>query len=649
MPIRVECPNGHVLNAKDSHAGRTFACPACGQSVTVPTVEETLVIDPFLLTDADIVSPETATNSSSPFGAFDSAFDGLPPSALPQQAAAPSTLQQHAAKQSAANAKSAAAKRAPVRQGMPAATLPKSSSSATNRSVWALNGVEFAFIGVGTLCGSMLGLILLAGTWLVVRRGQSSLASNQPTGTATGVNTVSNDKGPGVAAKPVKINPPKEDLDAIGAKLKKIGLAWMNYESNFRRFSPPEKSELSWRVHLLPFLEQGPLYSKFHLDEPWNSPHNRSLIDFMPEVYRIPGSKGGATRIQTPVGKEMIFDGITKTRLASITDGAANTILTIVVGKDKETPWTKPDELDFAPESPFDALGSLPDRYLSVIVADGHATVLPPDIQANEFYSLLTPKGGEVSDLERLSARYAELKSNGGGVASTSPLSSKVAAAKAAKAEPETAEVRNRRMKQLRDVGLAQLNYESAYKRLPISASSKGFNSEKRANLSWRVHVLPYLDQQVLYEKFKMDEPWDSPNNIQLLDKMPEIFRDPRDPIGSTKTRLLRFTGPDTPFNENGAGPRLADFTDGISNTIAFVCAGGDKAIEWTKPEDLPFDVNAPLASVGQVDAPVLHCVFNDNSIVTFDMKIPPEIFKGYVTPRGAEIIAPNDFTIGPK
>ncbi len=80
--------------------------------------------------------------------------------------------------------------------------------------------------------------------------------------------------------------------------LKQIGLAMHNYESTFGTFPPAYiadkatgKPLLSWRVAILPFLEQDALYKQFHLDEPWDSAHNKTLIARMPPVYRSPGRR----------------------------------------------------------------------------------------------------------------------------------------------------------------------------------------------------------------------------------------------------------------------------------------------------------------------------------------------------------------------
>ena len=100
--------------------------------------------------------------------------------------------------------------------------------------------------------------------------------------------------------------------------LKQIGLAMHNYLAEHKTFPPAYSRDksgrplLSWRVHILPYLEQAALYKEFRLDEPWDSPHNRPLIDKIPQVYRCPdmGRKPadlGKTTYLAPRGKATIF------------------------------------------------------------------------------------------------------------------------------------------------------------------------------------------------------------------------------------------------------------------------------------------------------------------------------------------------------
>ena len=109
--------------------------------------------------------------------------------------------------------------------------------------------------------------------------------------------------------------------------------------------------------------------------------------------------------------------------------------------------------------------------------------------------------------------------------------------------------------------------------------------------MSWRVALLPYLEQGDLYNKFKLDEPWDSPNNKPLLKEMPQVFLCPDLTKAEPFTTTYRgFSGSGSMF-ETDRSISFADVTDGTSNTIAV--AESKDAVPWTKPDDLPFDPQA--------------------------------------------------------
>ena len=84
----------------------------------------------------------------------------------------------------------------------------------------------------------------------------------------------------------------------------------------------------------------------------------------------------------------------------------------------------------------------------------------------------------------------------------------------------------------LKQIGVALHNYHGVYKTLPPPAKT----ADGKPLLSWRVLILPFLeDDDNLYAQFKLDEPWDSPHNIKLLTKMPEVYAHPADPEAAKK------------------------------------------------------------------------------------------------------------------
>ena len=150
--------------------------------------------------------------------------------------------------------------------------------------------------------------------------------------------------------------------------LKQLSIAMLSSESDTGEFparailSQDGKPLLSWRVAMLKYLGEDDLYKQFHLDEPWDSEHNKPLIAQMPREFTDPLDKGsgdGHTRYVVPTGKDTVFDGDKGVRIADITDGSSNTLLIVEVGSDKSVVWTKPDDLTFDPQQPLAGLGTI--------------------------------------------------------------------------------------------------------------------------------------------------------------------------------------------------------------------------------------------------------------------------------------------------
>jgi hypothetical protein len=200
--------------------------------------------------------------------------------------------------------------------------------------------------------------------------------------------------------------------------LKQIALAMHNYASaNADRQArshpfPPAYSAgkdgkplLSWRVLILPYIDQGKLYEKFHLDEPWDSPHNKALIPLMPSAYLCPTqtapASDGQTVYLTPRGPRTIFPGAESVTLQKITDGTSNTILVIEANPDRAVTWTKPDDWEVGAEPTTDGVLNMHDGGGNVTIADGSVRFLMGTIDLKTFRALLTRDGGERIDRDK--------------------------------------------------------------------------------------------------------------------------------------------------------------------------------------------------------------------------------------------------------
>jgi RNA polymerase sigma factor (sigma-70 family) len=253
---------------------------------------------------------------------------------------------------------------------------------------------------------------------------------------------------------------------------------------------------------------------------------------------------------------------------------------------------------------------------------------------------------------------------------------------------------RQRSLKNLKQILLAMHNYNDVNGHLPADIRDK----DGRPLLSWRVAILPFLEQEALYKQFRLDQPWDSEHNLKLLAKMPPVYWVGFEPKESTHTYYQVFAGPGTPFGPSrfppagggdtaggggapgpmGAAPsggsspgspmppagpardpkpkddptagparvKLNEIPDGTSNTLGVAEAG--PPVPWAKPADLPYDPKKPLPKLDGPFTNSLHVAMMDGAAFAFRRNIDPNALRiligmddGEITPDIQKLIAP--------
>jgi len=193
--------------------------------------------------------------------------------------------------------------------------------------------------------------------------------------------------------------------------LKQLVLAMHNYHDMHKVFPPRDEvrdergnAGLSWRVYLLPFLGEVELYKEFHLEQPWDSPHNKRLIAKMPKVYRSQrdGVEPGHTTYLAPAGDDTIMGGPKATSFRDIVDGTSNTVVLVEVSADRAVPWTAPADYGFDPESPADGLLIDADGRFLAALADGSVQRLRADAEPEQLRRLFRMSDRNVVDWKKI-------------------------------------------------------------------------------------------------------------------------------------------------------------------------------------------------------------------------------------------------------
>jgi len=169
------------------------------------------------------------------------------------------------------------------------------------------------------------------------------------------------------------------DLTQVMGNLKQLGMAMLEYEKANGALPPTalygrdDKPLLSWRVLVLPYLEQEDLFKQFRLDEPWDSVHNLALLPRMPEVYAAPEERKPAepytTFYQVIVGKGTAFEPRHRVALKDILGGPSENFLVVEGGH--PVPWTKPEDISYEPDRPLPELGGIFRYGFAAGMADG--------------------------------------------------------------------------------------------------------------------------------------------------------------------------------------------------------------------------------------------------------------------------------------
>ncbi len=195
----------------------------------------------------------------------------------------------------------------------------------------------------------------------------------------------------------------------------------------------------------------------------------------------------------------------------------------------------------------------------------------------------------------------------------------------------------------LKQIALAMYNYHDVYKCFPSAVLT---DEEGKSRRSWRVAILPFVEQSMIYDSYNFDEPWDSPSNQVLQSARPTVYTCPSDPgLVPYETNYVMIAGTGTVGGEPNEVVKMSDITDGTSNTIMAIEVA-DSGIPWMEPRDMTVDeavayISNPSGTGRRhVHPGGVNVAMADGSVHFISSTIDPQTLRAMMTRDGGEVVS---------
>ncbi len=166
----------------------------------------------------------------------------------------------------------------------------------------------------------------------------------------------------------------------------------------------------------------------------------------------------------------------------------------------------------------------------------------------------------------------------------------------------------------LRQIGLAISNYEMANGSLPPV-----YTVDENGNRlhSWRTLILPYIEEQQLYDSIDLSKPWDDPANAKAREAVVSVYACPGTFAEPPLTTYLALLGPNCGLSV-ATDKTVDDFEQAGKFTPVVVDMPSDQAVHWMSPQDTDLAALAQLASHDELNHDTVVAVhFLDGHVMT--------------------------------
>lgn len=191
----------------------------------------------------------------------------------------------------------------------------------------------------------------------------------------------------------------------------------------------------------------------------------------------------------------------------------------------------------------------------------------------------------------------------------------------------------------LKQIGLALHNYHDTYGSLPPAYT---VDVDGNRLHSWRTLILPFIEQQALYDQIDLSKPWNDPANAAVFKTARvQIYACPSTELKDSQTTYLAVVGPETAFSGLEARS-FDDIEDGLSNTLLVFETDDEHAVPWMEPVDadpdqfIEFDKNPDtLAHTGGMQA-----LIGDGAVRFISQEVTTATRQALLTVAGGDKVA---------
>lgn len=149
---------------------------------------------------------------------------------------------------------------------------------------------------------------------------------------------------------------------------------------------------------------------------------------------------------------------------------------------------------------------------------------------------------------------------------------------------------------------------------------------------SWRTLILPYMEQQSLYELIDLTKPWDDPANAKAREVVMEEYNCPSSAVDDTGTSYLAVIGPECVFT-GPTGRPLREITGGLEYTIAIIEVPAERSVHWMSPHDISIDEVLEFHRHGRTNHPQMrNAGYLDGHANALDLEIDHEVLRSMLT-----------------